>query len=33
MPAGTVVVFQFWTPDPGAPMGLSASNGVELSVP
>jgi hypothetical protein len=32
-PSGMVVVFQFWTPDSGAPQGLSASNGVQLQVP
>jgi hypothetical protein len=33
LPPGTVAIFQFWTPDQGAPQGLSASNGVQLAVP
>jgi hypothetical protein len=33
MPSGAAAIFQFWTQDPAAPLGLSASNGVQLSVP
>jgi hypothetical protein len=33
VPSGTVAAIQFWTADPGAPLGLSASNGLELTVP
>ena len=33
VPAGTTAIFQFWTPDKGAMLGLSASNGLQLLVP